>query len=173
MLTATASASCDSRCSILTLRDCLRGLNLARPVLTFCSRQNRPLWNVHVTRDFAQTDARGVCRANFCPRRFCYDALHIVLINAVEPFFPMQIGFGIALQSTSEQARREHRRASRYGNLRHSPLNDWCGPSSRGLFEIRVSGRRMRGVSMALCTCYFLDNHHKLAARLLELNDEH
>src|SRR5438309_6709769 len=91
MLTATASASCDSRCSILTLRDCLRGLNLARPVLTFCSRQNRPLWNVHVTRDFAQTDARGVCRANFCPRRFCYDALHIVLINAVEPFFQCRL----------------------------------------------------------------------------------
>jgi hypothetical protein len=85
----------------------------------------------------------------------------------------MQIGFGIALQSTSEQARRKHRRASRYGNLRHSPLNDWCGPSSRGLFEIRCLVEGCVASVWRFVLGYFLDNHHKLAARLLELNDEH
>jgi hypothetical protein len=66
MVAATAFSRSDSK-RILALCKCLRRLNLLRPAFALCSREYRPLWNVHVPCDLAQTDTARVGGADFRP----------------------------------------------------------------------------------------------------------
>jgi hypothetical protein len=60
----------DSQRRVLTLCECLRGLNLSRPTFTVCVCEDRSLWDTHVSGDLTKTDTGCIGRADFSPSRF-------------------------------------------------------------------------------------------------------
>src|SRR4029453_18622095 len=65
----------DGRC-IFTLGQGLGVLNLTRPSFALCSREYRPLWNIHVPSDLAQTNSAGVCSFDLLPNACGNSASH-------------------------------------------------------------------------------------------------